>query len=214
MIRCCVAGALVLAGCGSSGSADHPTSAASSSSAAPSASATVTTSASTATSAATVSAHASASASPSDRFACESDGDCTNSCMHGAVAMRWYEANYPGGEACDDGCTSKGTEPAKCEQKRCVAYAQGKRAPECTNLDKPVVPGPGPAHRCTQDTDCRMSCRYGAVNKLWYEYRAKDECKDGCARGNSPRCEGGVCTAYRNGKLDADCTQRSIFSPD
>lgn len=70
--------------------------------------------------------------SPDPRFACAKNGDCVASCQHGAVARAWYEATYPGGEACEDGCTSKGTEPPRCEEGTCVAYRLGARDPSCT----------------------------------------------------------------------------------
>ena len=148
----------------------------------------------------------------SDSFACEVDADCTNSCQHGAVNKAWWEAQYPGGEACEDGCTSKGTDPARCEAKQCVAYAHGKPAPECTRKQAPVLSGPGPAHRCNQDSDCTMTCAYGAVNKHWASYGAKRLCKDGCEDQFSepPHCDSGACVAYLNGKPTSRCSRMSI----
>jgi hypothetical protein len=155
----------------------------------------------------------SASASPASAHACAGDGDCTNSCAHGAVNLRWWQAQYPGGEGCEDGCTSKGTDPPRCEAGACVAYAFGKRAPECTRVERPVPSEPGPAHRCQTDADCRMSCSYGAVNKGWYERESGlSECKDGCAEGNTARCRGGLCTAMAGSTVDAHCTRRSIHA--
>ncbi|MBI4953380.1 MAG: hypothetical protein HY908_15225 [Myxococcales bacterium] len=162
----------------------------------------------------TPSASAPASTAPSDPFACGTDADCWSSCRHGAVSKAWWQASYPGDEGCDDGCTSKGFELPRCEGGSCVAYFQGRRADDCTRRDLPVVAGPGPAHRCSGDADCKVSCRYGAVNKAWYGYAAKDECKDGCARAaREARCEAGACVAYANGARVASCTGRSIHEP-
>ena len=143
-------------------------------------------------------------------FDCAKDDDCTNSCRHGAVNRRWWEAQYPGGEGCEDGCTSKGSEAPRCEQGRCAAYFMGKPSAECTQKNADVLPGPGPAHRCGADADCRMSCRYGAVNASWYGWGAKGECKDGCDEGRSARCEAGSCVAMQGAKGDPECTRRSI----
>lgn len=145
-------------------------------------------------------------------FACNDAKDCTNSCRHGAVNRQWWEAKYPGEEGCEDGCTSKGTDPPRCESGKCVAYAFGKLAKECTELARDVAPGPGPAHRCNSPTDCMSSCRYGAVNKTWYGFAERHECKDGCAgKGTEvPRCEKGTCTAYNRGLVHPHCTQRSV----
>ncbi len=76
------------------------------------------------------------------RFACREDRECVASCLHGAVARAWHTAAYPGGEACQDGCTSKGTEPPRCEQGKCVAYRAGAPDPVCTNVANEPVPEP------------------------------------------------------------------------
>lgn len=133
-----------------------------------------------------------------------------NSCRHGAVAKRWWDAQYAGGEACDDGCASMGSDPPRCEERTCVAYHLGKRSDECTRKSEPVMPGPGPAHRCMKDADCKMSCRYGAVSAAWYAYGARGECKDGCDEGRAARCEDGSCAAYVGSRKDPECTRRSI----
>ena len=152
-----------------------------------------------------------AAAAAAAEHACANDADCTNSCLHGAVNRAWWERTYPGGEACEDGCTSKGTDPARCEAGSCVAYVSGARSDECTKRRRAPLPGPGPAHRCSSDDDCRTSCRYGAVNREWYSYGATNECKDGCAsKGDSARCEGGACVAYAGAKRNDLCTRRSI----
>jgi hypothetical protein len=146
------------------------------------------------------------------KFGCAGDADCWSSCAHGAVNRRWWEEQYPGGEGCEDGCTSKGSEAPKCEQGSCVAYAFGKRAPECTHVEREVTQGPGPAHRCSVDGDCRMSCAYGAVNAAWYDSASGlSECKDGCAhQSNVARCQNGGCVAMAGTIVDPTCTRRSI----
>jgi hypothetical protein len=149
-------------------------------------------------------------------FACTADGDCMNSCHHGAVNRAWYAEKYPGGERCEDGCTSKGTEPARCIDGLCVAFRLGKRSVGCTRLAADVIPGPGPAHSCATDDDCGMSCLYGAVNNNWYSYSVDRavECKDGCAsKGADARCEDGVCVGYLRGERSDGCTRRNIHNP-
>lgn len=148
------------------------------------------------------------------RWACTSDDSCIASCRHGAVAKDWYAKQYPGGEACEDGCTSKGTEAPVCREGQCIARRFDADDPGCTATDNPVIEGPGPAHRCTSDTDCTNDCAYGAVNRAWFEALVDpDGCKDGCtSKGTeAARCEDGRCVAYRLGKRDASCTGRSIW---
>lgn len=124
----------------------------------------------------------------------------------------WYARMFPGGEACEDGCTSKGTQAPRCEAGSCVAYAEGERDPLCTRravLHEPQRPGP--AHRCQRDDECQLSCTFGAVNTAWYALAPRDECRDGCAsKGMSSRCEDGRCVASREGAPDPPCTERSI----
>jgi len=148
-------------------------------------------------------------------FACAADGDCLNSCNHGAVNATWYAERYPGGERCEDGCTSKGTEPARCIDGLCVAFRLGQRSEECTRRAAEVIPGPGPAHACAADDDCSVSCAYGAVNREWYSYSVDPagECKDGCAsKGASAKCEDGTCVGYLRGERSEGCTHRNIHS--
>lgn len=168
-----------------------------------------------ATASSTQTAQPTAPAAPNEDavHACTKDDDCVNSCRHGAVSRSWWEASYPGGEPCEDGCTSKGTDPPKCRQGHCAAYFQGKPSAECTLKNESVIPGPGPAHRCQSDADCRMSCRYGAVNAQWYTYGAKGECKDGCAMARHARCDSGACVAMRGNQVDERCTKRPIYAP-
>ena len=102
---------------------------------------------------------------------------------------------------------------------RLVAVRQHRKTPS-DNTDETRITwkrfSPGPAHRCSKDVDCQNSCRYGAVNKQWYSYGARGECKDGCAGkgADKPKCEEGACVAYRRGQPDATCTRRPIRQPD
>jgi hypothetical protein len=135
-----------------------------------------------------------------------------NSCKHGAVNRRWWQRQYPGDEACEDGCSSKGSEAPRCEQGKCTAYFMGKRSAECTQKQASVLPGPGPAHRCQADGDCRLSCRYGAVSASWYSWGARGDCKEGCEEGRSVLCKGESCVALVGDKVDPQCTRRSIHA--
>jgi hypothetical protein len=149
-------------------------------------------------------------------FTCAADGDCLNSCNHGAVNRAWYVERYPGDERCEDGCTSKGTEPAKCLDGLCVAFRLGQRAEDCTRRKAEVIPGPGPAHSCATDDDCSLSCMYGAVNRSWYSYSVTrdQECKDGCAsKGMDAKCEQGRCLAFRRGEPSPGCSGRNVHNP-
>ncbi len=156
---------------------------------------------------------ASRGSAPAAAYACTSAADCENSCSQGAVNLAWYKRTFPGGESCEDGCASKTSGRPRCENKRCVAYNhKGVRTPACTNVAG-AIETPGPAHRCAKDSDCRTSCRYGAVSKQWYSYGAQGECKDGCTRKGTqtPKCEQGICVNYYRGKRDPLCTQKSIW---
>lgn len=122
---------------------------------------------------------------------------------------------YPGGEACEDGCTGKGAEPPRCQDGGCVAYRLGAPDPLCTRKpDQRTEPlSPGPAHRCQRDDECRLSCAFGAIRSDWYGWQdlAARECRDGCSsKGMSVRCEDGLCAAYLGGARRRDCELRSI----
>jgi hypothetical protein len=144
--------------------------------------------------------------------ACNADADCMASCHHGAVSRAWHTKTYPGGEACEDGCTSKGTEAPRCESNTCVAYRAGARDAMCTGLDVEAIAGPGPAHRCGVDGDCVTTCEHGAVNKEWLSWQKPTECGGGCTNPGhqAPKCEDGRCVAYRDGKPQASCTEKPI----
>ncbi len=151
--------------------------------------------------------------------ACTNDAACITSCSQGAVNREWYIAMFPGGEACRDGCTSKGHGPARCDAGMCVAYYADMPDPLCTRRSDlvTVVQRPGPAHRCTNDEECQLSCTYGAVRSDWYRLmdRRAEECRDGCSsKGMSVRCEDGRCLALRMDEPWLGCTERSIYRPD
>ncbi|MFO0631473.1 MAG: hypothetical protein U0168_01345 [Nannocystaceae bacterium] len=59
------------------------------------------------------------------------------------MSRAWHTAVYPGGEACEDGCTSKGTDAPRCEASTCVAYRGGARDPGCTGVVAEPIAGPG-----------------------------------------------------------------------
>lgn len=147
-----------------------------------------------------------------DRLACAADAECMASCRHGAVTRAWHSATYPGGEACEDGCTSKGTEPPRCEAGQCVARRAGARDPQCTAVDAEVIAGAGPAHRCGADEHCTLTCEYGAVNAEWFSWQTPTECGGGCTNPghDPPRCVDGRCVAYRGGEVQSSCTERPI----
>ena len=150
---------------------------------------------------------------------CTRDLDCMNSCSQGAVNIAWYRQAFPGGEACEGGCTSKSMAAPLCRAGICSARdSAASLVRECTQKP-PAVNGSGPAHRCSTASDCMNTCKYGAVNRKWYELELRPRCKDGCV-GQGTRdaqCEQGTCVAYRKhpqtGKVERDpnCTERSIW---
>lgn len=145
-----------------------------------------------------------------EAFRCAHDEDCVSSCLHGAVSRAWWERAYPGGEACEDGCAAKGTDPPRCVAGACAAFRAGAPDPLCTCRDAPVATGPGPAHRCGADGDCMMSCEFGALRRDWFESQGllRFECKDGCAEIGEARCRSGACVAERAGQPVEACTRR------
>ncbi|MEZ4449841.1 MAG: hypothetical protein R3B09_10220 [Nannocystaceae bacterium] len=150
---------------------------------------------------------------PHEDYTCSADHECVASCSQGAVNRAWYERMFPGGEACEDGCTSKGSEAPRCMAGTCVAYHDGDTDPWCTHVRGLVTEPqrPGPAHRCTLDDECRLSCTFGAVNTQWYELAPRHECKDGCASEEMRViCEKGRCAAYQGRSPYPACTERSI----
>lgn len=150
-----------------------------------------------------------------ERHRCNTDRDCIASCAHGAVNTSWLSRNYPGGELCEDGCTSKGTDPPKCEANSCVAYRFGAPDPPCTNTNNPIDHSPGWAHRCKSDNDCTVTCAYGAVNAAWLSSLTEPaDCKGGCtAKGWAPpKCQEGMCVAYFGDKRAEDCTGREVLN--
>jgi hypothetical protein len=155
-------------------------------------------------------------AASDERFACEHDGDCIASCRHGAVNRTWHTAAYPGEEACEGGCTSKGADLPRCEARSCAAYLDGSPDPGCTHRDEAVLAGPGPAHRCATDDDCMQTCAHGAINREWFGWQTPEpDCRGGCTRAGTetPLCEDGRCVAYHLGKRDDLCTERPVPRP-
>jgi hypothetical protein len=78
------------------------------------------------------------------------------------------------------------------------------------SLPKPKNENP---FACANDDDCWTSCKYGAVNKNWYQDNVdpKSECKDGCAsKGSAAKCEDGECVTYLMGKRAEHCTKRKV----
>jgi hypothetical protein len=144
------------------------------------------------------------------RFDCAADGDCLSSCALGAVNKAWYEAKLPWGETCQDGCANAAMGAPRCEQGTCVAYQRdGKRADDCTRRDAALPPSaPGPWD-CQADHHCHVSCKYGAVNDVWFSMHGKDECRDGCAEVvAAARCVDGGCVAFRaDGTREEQCTR-------
>jgi hypothetical protein len=154
---------------------------------------------------------------PEGMFACRQNRDCVSSCRHGAVSRAWYAASYPGGEACEDGCTAAGFEAPRCVGGGCTAFRDGAPDPGCTRKVVEVVAGPGPAHTCAADGDCMLSCLYGAINARWYAAspRLRGECKDGCAAaGLEVRCVQGSCVTFRGETIETGCTRRPVFAAE
>jgi len=85
--------------------------------------------------------------------------------------------------------------------------------PENTQKLSPPKPTKVNPFACATDDDCWTSCKYGAVNKDWYQDNVdpKSECKDGCAsKGSDARCEDGECVTYLRGKRAEHCTKRKV----
>ncbi len=149
--------------------------------------------------------------------ACQKPDDCTSSCSLGAVNKFWYEIHYPDGDACEDGCTSKGFEAPRCEQNVCTSYRQGSLVPECTA--QPVVYRDiqhSPAYRCKTGADCNVTCMFGATNAAYFQQHLAGgpDCRDGCtAKGTeAPQCQNGLCVGYRLGNPQPYCTRKSVES--
>lgn len=63
---------------------------------------------------------------------------------------------------------------------------------------------------CAVDSDCKNTCKYGAVNKTWTE---NDMCLDGCASNaiGNPKCIENSCVAYDyKGEVVPYCTRLEI----
>ena len=60
-------------------------------------------------------------------YSCKADGDCMTTCAQGAINASWYEANKKGLGACKDGCTRKGTKPARCIEGICTRIGRDNK---------------------------------------------------------------------------------------
>lgn len=73
-----------------------------------------------------------------------------------------------------------------------------------------ATPGTQGRFACRASSDCINSCEYDAVNSEWYTWGSSElgfrECKDGCndQLGEAPRCERGLCVAYRRDPRQAE----------
>lgn len=125
------------------------------------------------------------------------------------MSRSWWERTYPGGEPCEDGCASKGTEAPRCVAGACTAFRGGSVDASCTFRDAAPSASAGPAHRCSADSDCMMSCEFGALRRDWFEAQGllRFECKDGCAEISDARCRSGACVAERGGRVVEGCTR-------
>lgn len=98
-----------------------------------------------------------------------------------------------------------------------AACSSSKAPPSSSPAPTPGSSATGEApYRCTADTDCLVSCAYGAVNRAWYEAAKLQECKDGCSEDNTARCRAGSCVAVQEGgsnAVDTACTHRPITPP-
>jgi hypothetical protein len=66
-----------------------------------------------------------------------------------------------------------------------------------------------PDWSCTADSDCTISCAWGAVNKRWLSEKKPRECKDGCQEIARAVCDHGSCVAVdadRDGGVIKGCT--------
>ena len=68
-----------------------------------------------------------------EAHSCDSDSDCMTTCAQGAINKDWYAKNKKGLGTCKDGCTRKGTKPARCMAGICTRIGRnGKPDPSCT----------------------------------------------------------------------------------
>lgn len=64
---------------------------------------------------------------------------------------------------------------------------------------------------CHADADCRLSCRYGAVSKTWYDKNQAilKDCLDGCEEANVAKCMNSSCVAVfwqNQTEINKSCT--------
>ncbi|MFO0749052.1 MAG: hypothetical protein U1F43_25820 [Myxococcota bacterium] len=71
-------------------------------------------------------------------YRCERDDECTPTCAAGAVNAAWLAgAREELTPDCEDGCTSKGSGPARCVDHTCTAFFGGAPSAECTRRPIP-----------------------------------------------------------------------------
>lgn len=73
-------------------------------------------------------------------YACAVDADCTQTCAAGAVNAAWLAETRERLTDCHDGCTSKGTDPPRCQGGICTAYFRGAVSQACTRRPVPWRP--------------------------------------------------------------------------
>jgi hypothetical protein len=71
------------------------------------------------------------------QWRCTKDDECTQTCALGAVNIEWLRA-HENADACDDGCSWKGTQVA-CRDGGCVTLTKdGDIDRDCTRREKPI----------------------------------------------------------------------------
>jgi hypothetical protein len=103
------------------------------------------------------------------------------------------------------GCTRDEPAAKKVDKETTSATAAATTASPPTTATSAKVPEDDLSARwtCKSDSDCWMSCRFGAVNKAFVP---KTECKDGCAEHGPAKCVKGECSVlYADGGVDPSC---------
>lgn len=110
-----------------------------------------------------------------------------------------------------EGCHTKKDKPPSSGR---TGIRQAEKAPHRAAAARPIDATAILMARfaCSTDSDCTMSCAYGALNKAWYESNRSSipDCLDGCTGLGigSPRCISGSCaTIDQNGKPVPGCTR-------
>jgi len=83
----------------------------------------------------------------------------------------------------------------------------GRQGPKCAFAECPKI---SEQYSCQADTDCVSSCKWGGVNRIWYEKNKTQDCIDGCAGiGFEVKCADKICHNLLDGKLnDSGCSER------